>query len=154
LIYYVAKNSPTRDAGDGLAYHADWPVGPVGKPTQLHQLFRRWCSSTPSIERGEEYLRFMMEKEQYVAWQSASLGYVMQSLQGLRGRPGGPTNRRRWRFGSWQMRRALRRQARYASAGALPTSSLSTWWPEGRPEQRQRRKQRNAAKRAERYYKL
>ena len=29
---------------------------------------------------AKEYLRFMMEREQYVPWQSASLGYVMQPL--------------------------------------------------------------------------
>ena len=29
----------------------------------------------------KEYLRFMMEREQYEAWQSASLGYVQQPLK-------------------------------------------------------------------------
>ncbi|HEX5865236.1 MAG TPA: carbohydrate ABC transporter substrate-binding protein, partial [Casimicrobiaceae bacterium] len=29
---------------------------------------------------AKEYLRFMMEKEQYVPWQQASIGYVTQPL--------------------------------------------------------------------------
>jgi multiple sugar transport system substrate-binding protein len=29
---------------------------------------------------AKEYLRFMMEKEQYVPWQEASIGYVCQPL--------------------------------------------------------------------------
>ena len=33
---------------------------------------------------AKEYLRFMMEREQYVPWQEASIGYVCHPLGGVR----------------------------------------------------------------------
>ena len=59
--------------------HANFPVGPVGKPTELHLAFPMMIfkySKYPNA--AKEYLRFMMEKEQYVPWQEASIGYVTQ----------------------------------------------------------------------------
>ena len=61
--------------------HASWPVGPVGRPTELHQITQGMVFKyTKYPKAAKEYLRFMMEREQYVPWQSASLGYVMQPL--------------------------------------------------------------------------
>jgi multiple sugar transport system substrate-binding protein len=82
-IYYVAKNSPDEKlkAMAPDIEHASWPIGPIGRPTELHQITQGMVFKyTKYPKAAKEYLRFMMEREQYVPWQSASLGYVMQPL--------------------------------------------------------------------------
>ena len=82
-IYYVAKNSPDEKL-KAMAQdieHASWPVGPVGKPTELHQITQAMVFKYSKYPKAaKEYLRFMMEREQYAPWQTASIGYVMQPL--------------------------------------------------------------------------
>lgn len=77
-VYYAAKNSAdaTIKAMSEDIYHADFPVGPVGKPTELHltvpaMVFK--YSKYPNA--AKDYIRFMFEKEQYVPWQTAGIGY-------------------------------------------------------------------------------
>ena len=82
-IYYAAKTS--KDAAvAALAediYHQQMPVGPVGKPTELHLFTQAMLFKYSKVpEAAKEYLRFMWEKEQYEAWQTASLGYVSHPL--------------------------------------------------------------------------
>src|SRR5690349_20421464 len=83
-IYYVAKNSPDEKlramAQDILT--ADWPVGPTGIPAQLHQISQMIVFKyTKYPKAAKEFARFMMEQEQYGAWQEASLGYAIQPLK-------------------------------------------------------------------------
>jgi multiple sugar transport system substrate-binding protein len=57
-------------------------MGPSGQGTELHQITQGMVfKHTKYPKAAKEYLRFMMEKEQYEPWQTASLGYVMQSLK-------------------------------------------------------------------------
>ena len=42
---------------------------------------------TKSPNAAKEYMRFMMEKDQYEAWQQASIGYVAQPLKAYRSNP-------------------------------------------------------------------
>ena len=82
-IYIAAKNSPdakmqaiARDMN-----HADFPIGPVGHQTMSALFFT--CvifKFTKYPNAAKEYLRFMMEKEQYEAWQKASISFVVQPL--------------------------------------------------------------------------
>ncbi len=82
-IYYAAKTSKdskmqeiARDIN-----HAVFPVGPVGHPTMSALFFT--CvifKYTKYPNAAKEYLRFMMEKEQYEEWQKASIGFVTQPL--------------------------------------------------------------------------
>jgi len=82
-IYYAAKTSNdskmqeiARDIN-----HAVFPVGPVGHPTMSALFFT--CvvfKYTRYPNAAKEYLRFMMEKEQYEEWQKASIGFVTQPL--------------------------------------------------------------------------
>lgn len=82
-IYYAAKTSPDP-AVAALAediFHQQMPVGPVGRPTELHlftQAMLFQYSKFPNA--AKEYLRFMYEKPQYEAWQTAALGYVSHPL--------------------------------------------------------------------------
>jgi multiple sugar transport system substrate-binding protein len=82
-IYYAAKMSPDP-AMRALAkdiQHAAFPIGPVGHAT-LSALFFTCVifkySKYPNA--AKEYLRFMMEKEQYELWQKAAIGFVTQPL--------------------------------------------------------------------------
>jgi multiple sugar transport system substrate-binding protein len=84
-IYYAAKTSPdpklqemAKDIG-----HAKFPHGLDGKDRVLNLVFPMMIfkySKYPNA--AKEYLRFMMEREQYVPWQEASIGYVCHPLGG------------------------------------------------------------------------
>jgi multiple sugar transport system substrate-binding protein len=83
-VYYVAKNSPDPALKTMAAdvQHVNMPVGPNGEPAEFNPftpMFAFRYTKYPNAVR--EYLRFMMEREQYEAWQSASLGYVQQPLR-------------------------------------------------------------------------
>ena len=83
-IYYAARNSekPEYKAVAADMDHAPMPVGPIGKPTELHLLSQAYVfkySKYPNAAR--EYLRFMWEKDQYAPWQVASIGYVSHPLK-------------------------------------------------------------------------
>ena len=82
-IYYAAKTSddpPTRALADDI-YHASYPIGPVGIPTQGALVINAVVLAyTPYPNAAREYLRFMMEEEQYAAWQEASIGYWCHPL--------------------------------------------------------------------------
>jgi len=82
-IYYAAKTSKeeklielTKDI-----QHAQFPLGVSGKPTELDLVFPMMIFKyTKYPNAAREYLRFMMEREQYEPWQAASIGYVCQPL--------------------------------------------------------------------------
>ncbi len=89
-IYYAAKTSQDPKIKEMAADigHANMPVGPVGKATELNLFFPMMLfkySKYPNA--AKEYLRFMMEKEQYVPWQQASIGYVTQPLKAYESNP-------------------------------------------------------------------
>ncbi len=83
-IYYAGKNStdPAKKAVAADMDHAPMPIGPVGKPTELHLLTQAMAfkyTKYPNAVR--EYLRFMWEREQYEPWQAASMGYISHPLK-------------------------------------------------------------------------
>jgi multiple sugar transport system substrate-binding protein len=83
-IYYAAKNSqdPKMKAMADDIGHANFPVGPIGRTTELNLFFPMMLfkySKVPSAAKA--YLAFMMEKEQYEPWQAASIGYVSHPLK-------------------------------------------------------------------------
>ena len=83
-IYYAGKNStdPGKRAVFADMDHAQMPIGPIGKPAELHLLTQAFAfkySKYPNA--AKEYLRFMWEKEQYEPWQAASLGYISHPLK-------------------------------------------------------------------------
>lgn len=83
-VYYAAKSStdPAKRAVAEDMDHAPMPIGPIGKPTELHLLSQAMVfkySKYPNA--AKEYLRFMWEREQYEPWQAASMGYVSHPLR-------------------------------------------------------------------------
>jgi multiple sugar transport system substrate-binding protein len=89
-IYYAAKTSPDprlQEIAKDMN-HANFPIGPIGRPTECHLMFPMMIFKyTKYPNAAKEYLRFMMEKEQYVPWQQASIGYVTQPLAAYESNP-------------------------------------------------------------------
>jgi multiple sugar transport system substrate-binding protein len=82
-IYTVAKNSPdpALKAIAADMNHANLPIGPVGRPTELQLMLNTYAykyTKYPNAVR--EYLRFMWEKEQVDSWLRAANGYVSPAL--------------------------------------------------------------------------
>ncbi len=89
-IYYVAKNSgdPALKAIAADTRHAHMPIGPVGHPTELNAMLTAIAFKyTRFPNAAREYLRFMLERSQYEAWQQASLGYMSQTLRAYESNP-------------------------------------------------------------------
>jgi multiple sugar transport system substrate-binding protein len=89
-IYYVARTStdPQLQAIAADMQHAHFPIGPVGRPTELSPFAPVWIFKyTRYPDAAREYLRFMLEREQYAPWQRASLGYFAQSLRAYESDP-------------------------------------------------------------------
>ena len=82
-IYTVAKNSPdpALKAIAADMNHANAPIGPVGRPTELQLMLNTYAYSYTKYPNAvREYLRFMWEKEQVDAWLTAANGYVSPPL--------------------------------------------------------------------------
>lgn len=89
-IYYAAKKAEdeaTRKIAEDVG-HALYPIGPVGKPTQGATVINAMAFAYTSYPNAaKEYLRFMMEEEQYIPWQKASIGYWCHPLAAYDGNP-------------------------------------------------------------------
>ena len=86
-VYYVARNSPEDSLKKMVAdiHHVNMPIGPAGNAAELNPFSPMFVFRyTKYPNAATEYLRFMMEREQYEAWQAASLGYVQQPLKAYR----------------------------------------------------------------------
>jgi len=89
-IYYAARNSPdpALQAIADDTQHAHFPVGPVGRPTELSPFAPAWVFNyTRYPNAAREYLRFMLEAEQYAAWLKAAQGYFAQTLRAYESDP-------------------------------------------------------------------
>jgi multiple sugar transport system substrate-binding protein len=83
-VYYAAKNSddPAVKALAEDIYHAPMPVGPVGHPTERALIVNTMIFGyTPYPNAAKEYLRFMMEQEQYAPYLEACIGYWNHPLK-------------------------------------------------------------------------
>jgi len=89
-VYYAAKNSTDPKVKEMAADigHARFPVGPAGRPTELMQITQMFAFRyTKFPNAAKEYMRFMMEGEQYNPWMKASLGYTSQPLKAFESNP-------------------------------------------------------------------
>jgi len=83
-IYYAAKNSNDPKIKEMALdiEHANYPVGPAGKPTEVNLTVPAMVFKyTKFPNAAKDYIRFMMEKEQYEPWQTASIGYFSHPLR-------------------------------------------------------------------------
>ena len=82
-IYFAAKNAtdPKVKELEADIFHSNFPVGPVGRPTEFNLFFNQMVFKyTKYPKAAKEFLRFMMEDEQVNPWVQASLGYVTPAL--------------------------------------------------------------------------
>ena len=89
-VYYAAKNSPDEKLKAMVAdiQHARFPIGPVGKPTELMQVTQMMLfkySKFPNAAKA--YIAFMLEADQYNPWMKASIGYTGQPLKAYASNP-------------------------------------------------------------------
>jgi multiple sugar transport system substrate-binding protein len=89
-VYYAAKNSQDAKMRELAAdiQHARFPIGPVGRPTELMQVTQMFLfrySKAPNAAKA--YLAHMMESEQYNPWMKASIGYTCQPLKAYESNP-------------------------------------------------------------------
>jgi len=62
-------------------YHALWPVGPVGHPTELQLAVPILAFNfTKYPNAAKAFIAFMLEKDQFDKWLTASRGYLTQTL--------------------------------------------------------------------------
>jgi len=160
-IYYAAKNSdnPALKAIAADIQHAPFPVGPVGVPTEYHLFFNQMIFKyTKYPNAAKEFLRFMMEAEQYDAWLQGGGGYVSHPLAAYGKNPIWTVDPKHtpYRDSAKNMRPSgYAGQLGYASAGAMADFIVSNMVAEAAsgsktPAEAAQR----AQKRAERYYKV
>ena len=159
-IYYAAKNSdnPAVKAIAADIQHAPFPVGPVGIPTEYHLFFNQMIFKyTKYPNAAKEFLRFMMEAEQYDAWLQGGGGYVSHPLAAYAKNPVWTADPKTtpYRDSAKNMRPSgYAGHLGYASAGAMADFIVSNMVAEAAsgsktPTEAAQR----AQKRAERYYK-
>jgi len=160
-IYVAAKNSQDPKVKEMSAdiYHASFPIGPVGVPTESHLFFNQMVMKyTKYPNAAKEFLRFMMEREQFDKWLIGAGGYVAHPLAAYESCPiwtSDPKNTA-YRDCVKNMRPAgFEGRLGYASAGAgadfiIPNMVAEAISGSKTPQEAMER----AQKRAERYYKV
>jgi multiple sugar transport system substrate-binding protein len=160
-IYYAAKTSSDEklkamalDIG-----HGQFPVGPIGKPTVLNLAFPMMIFKYTKYPNAcKAYLQFMMEKEQYVPWQQAAIGYVSQPLAAYESNPIWTVDPKHTPYRDCMKNMRPNGYAGtmgYASAACMADFIVANMFAEAAsgsktPQEAAER----AAKRAERYYKV
>jgi multiple sugar transport system substrate-binding protein len=160
-IYYAAKNSTDPKVKDMVAdiQHASFPIGPVGVPTEYHLFFNQMVFKHSKFPKAaKEFVRFMMEEEQYGPWMQAAGGYISQPLRAFEKNPVWTVDPKHtpYRDAVKNMRPAgYMGRLGYASAGALGDFIVQDMVAEAvsgskTPKEAAAR----AQQRAERYYKV
>ena len=159
-VYYATKNAtdPKVKELEPDVNHANFPVGPIGRPTEFNLFFNQMIFRYTKYPRAaKEFLRFMMEEEQVSPWVTASIGYVTPALQSYEKHPVWKDPK------SVPYRDAMKimlpsghaGKMGYASAGALADFIIVNMVAEAAAGQvSPKDAAARAAKRAERYYKV
>jgi multiple sugar transport system substrate-binding protein len=160
-IYYAAKTSKDEKLQEMAKdiNHANFPVGPVGKPTELQLFFPMMIfkySKYPNA--AKEYLRFMMEKDQYIPWQQASIGYVTQPLKAYESNPIWTSDPKHTPYRDllkYMLPNGYAGEMGYASAATMADFIMVNMVAEAASGSKSPKEAaERAAKRAERYYKV
>ena len=160
-IYVAAKNSTDPKVKEMASdiNHASFPVGPVGVPTEYHLFFNQLIMKYSKYPlAAKEYLRFMMEQEQFDPWLQSSGGYVSQPLRAYERNSiwtSDPKNTP-YRDATKNLRPAgYAGRLGYASAGALADFIVANMVAEAASGSKTPKEAaERAQKRAERYYKV
>ena len=80
-IYAAAKKDPTKNDIAKDMDHAVWPIGPAGKPTELHLLYPILAMTyTKYPQACKALMAFMLEADQFNKWLEAAQGYLTHCL--------------------------------------------------------------------------
>ena len=160
-IYYAAKNSTDAKIKEMAAdiQHAAYPVGPVGVPTEYHLFFNQMIMKyTKYPQAAKEFLRFMMEAEQFDDWLKGGGGYVSHPLRYYEKNPIWTVDPKNtpYRDCTKNLRPAgYAGKLGYASAGALGDFIVPNMVAEAASGSKSPKEAaERAQKRAERYYKI
>lgn len=81
ISIYAAAQAEGMDEIANDMQHAAYPVGPVGERTELHVLFPFMLYDyTPYPNAAKALVTWLMEKDQYEKFLSASVGYLTHTL--------------------------------------------------------------------------
>jgi multiple sugar transport system substrate-binding protein len=160
-IYYAANHGTDPKVKELASdiYHASFPVGPVGVPTESHLFFNQMVMKyTKYPQAAKEFLRFMMEKDQFEPWLAGASGYVAPPLAEYAKAPiwtSDPKNTP-YRDAVKNMRPAgYAGKLGYASAGAGADFIMTNMVAEAASGAKSPKEaMERAQKRAERYYKV
>jgi multiple sugar transport system substrate-binding protein len=87
-IYVAAKTDPSKTLIAEDMDHANWPVGPIGRPTELQQpLTLLAMSYTKYPEACKALMAFMLEADQFNKWLEASQAFLTHSLNAYDANP-------------------------------------------------------------------
>ncbi|MEO7760736.1 MAG: ABC transporter substrate-binding protein [Casimicrobiaceae bacterium] len=160
-VYYAAKNSADPKIKEMAAdiNHAQFPIGPVGVPTESHLFFNQMIMKyTKYPKAAKEFLRFMMEADQFNAWLQGAGGYVSQPLRAYEANPVWTIDPKNtpYRDSTKNLRPAgYAGKLGYASAGAAADFIVANMVAEAASGSKTPKEAaERAQKRAERYYKV
>jgi multiple sugar transport system substrate-binding protein len=87
-IYVAAKTDPAKNWIAQDMDHANWPVGPVGRPTELQGLLPLLAMNyTKYPQACKSLMAFMMEADQFNKWLEAAQAFLTQSLNAYDANP-------------------------------------------------------------------
>jgi multiple sugar transport system substrate-binding protein len=87
-IYVAASNDPSLKAMAEDIDHAYWPVGPVGKPTELAGVYPLLAMNyTRYPQACKALMAYMMEADQFNPWMEAAQGYASHCLNAYDSNP-------------------------------------------------------------------
>jgi multiple sugar transport system substrate-binding protein len=76
-IYVAANNDPTKKEIAEDMNHAYFPVGPIGRPTELHLMYPILAMNyTKYPQASKALMAFMLEADQFNKWIAAARGYL------------------------------------------------------------------------------
>jgi multiple sugar transport system substrate-binding protein len=81
-IYIAAKDDPAKKQMAEDIDHALWPVGPIGKPTELQLCVPILAFKfTKYPQAAKAFIAFMLEKQNFEKWLMGARGYLTQTLK-------------------------------------------------------------------------
>jgi multiple sugar transport system substrate-binding protein len=87
-IYVSAKNDPSKKEIAEDMDHANWPIGPVGKPTELGQPLPLLAMTYTKFPQAcKSLMAFMLEADQFNKWLEAGQAFITQSLNAYDANP-------------------------------------------------------------------
>jgi len=87
-IYAAAQKDPTKKEIADDMDHAYWPIGPVGRPTELHLMYPMLAMTyTKYPQACKALMAYMLEADNFNRWLEQSVGYLTHCLNAYDSNP-------------------------------------------------------------------